>query len=89
METVYTVRVREDWLEKALDKEGGVRALAQKLGCNASTVSRYARGQAEAGPRFIGSVLSAFTIDFDDAFDVTEEQVRVRRARMVKQIVPA
>ena len=27
--------------------------------------------------RFIGSVLNAFTIDFDDAFDVTEEQVRV------------
>lgn len=39
--------------------------------------------------RFIGSALNAFTIDFDDAFDVTEEQVRVRRSRMVKQIVSA
>lgn len=89
MSTVHTVRVRLDWLDWAIEEAGGMGPLAEKLECAKSTISRYARGDAEAGPRFIGATLNAFSIDFDDAFDVTEEQVRVRRARMVKQIVKA
>lgn len=89
MLTVHTVRVRPDWLSQAIAETGGMGPLAEKLECAKSTISRYARGDAEAGPRFIGAVLNAFSVDFDDAFDVTEEQVRVRRARYVKEIVKA
>lgn len=89
MPTVHTVRVRPEWLSQAIAEAGGMAPLAEKLECTKSTISRYANGESEAGPRFIGAALNAFPIDFDDAFDVVEEQVRVRRARYVKQIVPA
>lgn len=84
MAVLHTVRVRQEWLDNAIDEHGGMSALAEKLDCTTSTISRHANGSAEAGPRFIGSVLNAFPIDFDDAFDVTEEEARVRRARWVK-----
>lgn len=89
MPTVHTVRVRQDWLDEAIEGAGGMTALAEILHCAPSTISRYAKGDSEAGPRFIGEVLNAFPVDFVDAFDITEEPVRIRRARYVRQIIPA
>lgn len=86
MESVHTVRIRQDWIDAAIDREGGMSELARRLGIATSTISRQANGQAEAGPRFIGAVLSEFAVSFQEAFDVVEERVRVRRARYVKQI---
>ncbi|KJF21922.1 hypothetical protein C7T36_18260 [Rhodococcus sp. AD45-ID] len=78
MSQIETVRVRHDWIQAALESNGGVTGLANKLGIDKSTVSRQAKGDAEAGPRFIGAVLVHNTIKFEDAFDVTIEKV-VRR----------
>lgn len=89
METIHTIRVRQDWLGKAIEDAGGMKSLADKMKINVSTVSRVANEKSEAGPRFIGAALAAFPIQFQDAFDVTEEPVRLRQARFVKQIVAA
>ncbi|CAM4013910.1 hypothetical protein [Corynebacterium belfantii] len=79
MATMHTVRVRDNWLAKEILAAGGMTALAEKLECNISTVSRQANGIAEAGPRFIGAVLAVFPIDFNDAFVVTTEEARKNR----------
>lgn len=89
METIHTIRIRQDWLDNAIVEAGGMANLAKKMDVTTSTVSRHANQRVEASPRFIGAVLTAFPIQFQDAFDVTEEQVRLRRARYVKDIVAA
>ncbi|QNQ90752.1 hypothetical protein GP475_08940 [Corynebacterium poyangense] len=86
MQTVNTVRVNRDWLDSAIKREGTLERFASKVGVTKSTVSRHARRQAEASPRFIGAVLAHYPVSFQEAFDVTEEKVQVRRARMVKTI---
>lgn len=86
MQTVNTVRVNRDWLDGAIKQEGTLERFANKVGVTKSTVSRQARRQAEASPRFIGAVLAHYPVTFHEAFDVTEEEVEVRRARMVKAI---
>ncbi|MEY8577244.1 hypothetical protein AALI21_02910 [Corynebacteriaceae bacterium 6-324] len=78
----YTVRVRKDWIEGAIQNAGGVAALAEKIGCEPSTVSRQYHGGSEAGPRFIGGVLAHCAVDFSQAFDITEEETRVRLSRI-------
>lgn len=87
MDTIHTIRTRQDWIDVAIRDAGGITALAEQLGTTASTVSRHASGAVEASPRFIGAVLARFPIRFQDAFDVTEERVRARRARYVKERV--
>lgn len=89
METIHTIRIRQDWLENAIAEAGGMAHLAKKMNVTTSTVSRQVNQRVEASPRFIGAVLSTFPIKFQDAFDVTEERVRLRRARYVKEIVAA
>ncbi|WP_066527272.1 hypothetical protein [Corynebacterium bouchesdurhonense] len=84
METIHTVRVNLKWLDEAVAAEGSATNLAKRLGVSPSTITRQYREQAEASPRLIGAVLVNYPVTFQDAFDVTEEQVRVRRARMVK-----
>ncbi|CAB0520929.1 hypothetical protein NY035_01915 [Corynebacterium diphtheriae bv. mitis] len=86
MQTVNTVRVNREWLDNAIKNEGTLGRFASKIGVTKSTVSRQARRQAEASPRFIGAVLAHYPVTFHDAFDVTEEKVEVRRARMVKTL---
>ncbi|MDV2474200.1 hypothetical protein F8M49_29900 [Rhodococcus zopfii] len=83
MPEIATVRVRQDWLEKMLKTHRTMTSFAEKLGIEKSTVSRQASGKSEASPRFIGAVMTKFAIDFDDAFDVTIEEVAQRRARIV------
>lgn len=82
MSLLHTIRVRKDWLEKAVKDEGGVKALADRLDCAPSTISRQLNEMTESGPRFIGAVLHSYAIDFFDAFDLTEEKARVRLARI-------
>lgn len=85
MQTLHTVRVRDDFIRAQLEKAGGVTALAQKLDVDASTVSRQINQRAEASPRFIGAILSHIPVSFSDAFDVVEEPVRARLARTVRR----
>ena len=82
MATLHTVRVRKDWLENMAGECGGVAALAKKLDCAPSTISRQLNDRAEAGPRLIGSILANFPVAFEEVFDVTEEEMRVRRVRV-------
>lgn len=84
MPTLHTVRVKQGWLDQTIQDEGGMKALAEKLGCAPSTITRQANGTAEAGPRFIGAVLSEYPIDFDDAFEIAQETARPRRTRVEK-----
>ncbi|WP_151530565.1 MULTISPECIES: hypothetical protein [Corynebacterium] len=89
MQTVNTVRVNREWLESAIAREGTLERFAKKIGVTKSTISRQSKRQSEASPRFIGAVLANCPVTFQDAFDVTEEEVEIRRARMVKQIIAA
>ena len=82
MAFLHTVRVRKEWLENAVGEAGGIAALAEKLDCAPSTISRQINDKAEAGPRFIGSVLANYPVQFEDVFDVTEEAMRIRRVRV-------
>lgn len=85
MPEIATVRVRRDWIEQQLAEHGTLAGLASRLRLETSTISRQASGKSEASPRFIGAVLNAYPIDFQDAFDVTIEEVAQRRARIVKR----
>lgn len=82
MTSLHTVRVRKAWLEDAINEAGGIAALADKLGCAPSTISRQINDKAEAGPRLIGSILTNYPVSFEDVFDVTEEVMRTRRVRV-------
>ena len=82
MTFLHTVRVRKAWLENAINEAGGITALAEKLDCAPSTISRQINDKAEAGPRLIGTILTNYPVAFEDAFDVTEEVVRTRRVRV-------
>lgn len=82
MTFLHTVRVRKAWLENAINEAGGITALAEKLDCAPSTISRQINDKAEAGPRLIGTILTNYPVSFEDAFDVTEEVVRTRRVRV-------
>lgn len=82
MTFLHTVRVRKAWLENAANEAGGIAALADKLDCAPSTISRQLNDKAEAGPRLIGSILTNYPVSFEDVFDVTEEEMRTRRVRV-------
>lgn len=82
MTFLHTVRVRKQWLENAVNETGGVAALAEKLDCAPSTISRQLNDRAEAGPRLIGAILTNYPVAFEDAFDITEETIRTRRVRV-------
>ncbi|OFQ44624.1 hypothetical protein HMPREF3155_11600 [Corynebacterium sp. HMSC06D04] len=84
MQTINTVRVNQEWLEAQIRECGGASNFARILGVDPSTVSRQINMKAEASPRFIGAVLAKIAVSFQDAFDVTEEEVRVHRARMLR-----
>lgn len=81
---INTVRVRPDWVAKAVEEAGGVAAFAADIGVDKSTVSRQVNRKSEASPRFIGAVLARYPVQFYDAFDVTTEEVTMRLARPVK-----
>lgn len=85
MPQIATVRVRKDWIEQQLSEHETLAKFADRLGIETSTVSRQASGKSEASARFIGAVLVAFPIEFQDAFDVTIEEIAQRRARIVKR----
>lgn len=85
MPEIATVRVRSDWLDKMLEKHRTMTNLADRLKMEKSTVSRQANGKSEASPRFIGAVMMTFAVEFEEAFDVTVEEVAQRRARIVKR----
>ena len=85
MPEIATVRTKTEWLEQAVDEAGTLSAFAEEIGVETSTVSRQLSGKTEASPRFIGAVLVRFPIDFSDAFEVTVEEVKARRARIVKR----
>lgn len=81
MPTIATTRVRPEWVESVLREFKTVTRLAEKLGVDKSTASRWLNARGEASPRFIGTVLTTFPIDFDDAFIAVVEQAERRRVR--------
>ena len=76
--TTPTIRLNQAWAERACAQTGGVAAFAAAINADRSTVYRHLAGRAEAGPRFIASVLTTFPIAFDDAFDVVDTAARRR-----------
>lgn len=81
MVTVKTVRVRPEWVEGLRKRYGTDQAIADAMGVNKSTASRWLRGDGEAPHRFIGTALLTWAIEFDDAFMAIEEIAERRRAR--------
>lgn len=81
MTTVKTTRVRKEWVDQLVDQYGTYSEIATKMGVDKSTASRWLSGQSEASPRFIGTVLLTFPIEFDDAFVAVEEVAERRRVR--------
>ena len=77
--TAATIRLNHAWAERACAQTGGVAAFAAAINADRSTVYRQLSGSAEAGPRFIASVLTTFPIVFDDAFDVVDTAAPRRR----------
>ncbi|MBV7294904.1 helix-turn-helix domain-containing protein [Corynebacterium sp. TAE3-ERU12] len=86
MNTIRTIRVRDEWVDEVLDTYGTVTGVAKELGVEKSTASRWLSGKGEASARFIGAVLMTFPISFDEAFVATEEVAERRRTRCIKQI---
>ena len=77
--TTPTIRLNQAWAERACAQTGGVAAFAAAINADRSTVYRHLSGDTEAGPRLAAAVLTAIPILFNDAFDVTEVTVSVRR----------
>lgn len=75
MPVIKTVRVKPDWIKCRITEAGSLTNLAAELQTTVSTISRYARGQTEASPRFIGAVLSTYPIEFTDAFYISREKI--------------
>jgi hypothetical protein len=73
MAEVATVRLNPEWAAATKSECGGVAAFGAALGVDKGTASRHLNGKAEAGPRFIGAVLTNFAVRFDEAFDVVHE----------------
>lgn len=82
MGTVKTTRVRQEYVDSLLKEYGTFTGVAEEMGVDKSTVSRWLSGRGEASPRFIGTVLMTFPVTFDDAFVVVEELAERRRARV-------
>lgn len=72
MAELATILVRKEWIKNALEESGGLAGLAERIGCQPSTISRQARGLAEAGPRFIAAVIRNLPVEFNDAFEVAD-----------------
>lgn len=72
MEVIRTVRVNKTWLANAIEDEGGMTHLAERLGVHKGTISRAMSGGIEAGPRFIAAVMTNYPVSFQDAFDIVE-----------------
>ncbi|AEI11856.1 hypothetical protein [Cellulomonas gilvus] len=75
MAEIATIRLNAEWAERTKTGCGGVAAFGAALGVDKGTASRHLRGKSEAGPRFIGAVLTTFAVTFDEAFDVVHEDV--------------
>lgn len=82
MSTVKTTRVRPEWVSDLFAKHGTLTGIANEMGVNKSTASRWLSGVSEASPRCIGTVLMTFPVDFDEAFVVVEEEAERRKARI-------
>ena len=82
MATVRTTRVRKEWVDDLLDQYGTISGIAEEMGIDKSTASRWLSGSVEASPRFIAAALMTFAIEFDEAFVVVEEIAERRRARI-------
>lgn len=84
MQTVKTTRVRSEWVAELLEEFGTISAIADEMGVDKSTASRWLSGDGEATGRFVGTVLLTFPITFDDAFVAVEEIAQRRRARVYR-----
>ncbi len=82
---IYTTRLRKEWTDKVLNEYGTISRIADVAEVDVSTISRWFNGKTEASGRCIGTVLSRFPTDFEEAFVVTIEDVERRRARIVKR----
>ena len=82
---IYTTRLRKEWTDKVLNEYGTISRIADVAEVDVSTISRWFNGKTEASERCIGTVLSRFPTDFEEAFVVTIEDVERRRARIVKR----
>ncbi|MEB0001637.1 hypothetical protein QN357_01630 [Cryobacterium sp. RTC2.1] len=67
-----TVRVRAAWAAKAKEQAGGLSGLADRLGVDISTTSRQLAGKSEPSSRFIGAVMTKYSVDFDEAFELID-----------------
>lgn len=81
MATVKTTRVRQEWVDQLVNEHGTYTEIAEEMGIDKSTVSRWLSGNSEASPRFIGTALMTFPVTFDEAFVVVEEIAERRRVR--------
>lgn len=82
MATVKTTRVRSEWVDGLFSAHRTLTDIANEMGINKSTASRWLSGTSEASPRCIGTVLMTFPVTFDEAFVVVEEEAERRRARV-------
>lgn len=83
MAQIATTRVRTEWVDSLIDKHKTVVRIAEMLGVDKSTASRWLKGAGEASPRFIGAAMVTFPITFDDAFVCVVEEAEQRRARII------
>lgn len=67
-----TVYLRREWAAKALQEQGGLEGLSQKLGVHKGTISRQVNRKAEASGKFVAAVLLNLPVEFGDAFQVVE-----------------
>lgn len=80
MARIVTVQLRPDWADKVVAEEGGVIAAADKIGFDPSTASRQFSGKVAPSARFIGEVMTKWSVDFDDAFVIVDREAGLRRA---------
>lgn len=72
MNTKPAVSIDQAWIAATCAALGGTNAFADKISVHPSTVSRVINGKARVSGEFVAAVLTAFPIQFSDAFNVVE-----------------
>ncbi len=75
MREIQTLRLRPEFAEELLERSGGQRGVARRLGLSLATVNRQLNHNMEPSARFVAKVLTVCAVRFEDAFMVSDEPV--------------
>lgn len=75
----HTTRINLAWLQKTCAEVGGVKAFADIVGVDQSTVYKHLTGNAKLGPDFQATIVARFPVKLADIAEVVPNTPTQRR----------